>query len=80
MALEQKAGNLKARERESGYELRVVLLLGLAYGFAFYDRMTMSFLSPFVVEDLKLNNTQVGALGSGLSLTWALGAYVLGRW
>jgi len=65
---------------KAGYELRVVLLLGLAYGFAFYDRMTMSFLSPFVVEDFRLNNTQVGALGSGLSLTWALGAYVFGRW
>ncbi len=62
------------------YELRVVLLLGLAYGFAFYDRMTMAFLSPFVVEEFRLNNTQVGALGSGLSLTWALGAYVIGRW
>jgi predicted MFS family arabinose efflux permease len=68
------------REHRVGYELRVVLLLGLAYGFAFYDRMTMAFLSPFVVEDLKLNNTQVGALGSGLSLTWALGAYFIGRW
>jgi predicted MFS family arabinose efflux permease len=70
----------EATDHKPGYELRVVLLLGLAYGFAFYDRMTMSFLSPFVVEDLKLNNTQVGALGSGLSLTWALGAYVIGRW
>ncbi|MBN8832613.1 MAG: MFS transporter [Sphingomonadales bacterium] len=69
-----------AREQSVGYELRVVLLLGLAYGFAFYDRMTMAFLSPFVVEDLGLNNAQVGALGSGLSLTWALGAYVIGRW
>jgi len=65
---------------KAGYELRVVLLLGLAYGFAFYDRMTMAFLSPFVVEDFGLNNTQVGALGSGLSLTWALGAYIFGRW
>jgi predicted MFS family arabinose efflux permease len=69
-----------SRNHNVGYELRVVLLLGLAYGFAFYDRMTMAFLSPFVVEDLKLNNTQVGALGSGLSLTWALGAYFIGRW
>jgi predicted MFS family arabinose efflux permease len=69
-----------AREQGGGYELRVVLLLGLAYGFAFYDRMTMAFLSPFVVKDLSLSNTQVGALGSGLSLTWALGAYAIGRW
>lgn len=63
-----------------GYEFRVVLLLGLAYGFAFYDRMAMSFLSPFVVKEFGLNNAEVGALGSALSLTWALGAYVFGRW
>ena len=69
------------REAKSlAYEIRVILLLGLAYGFAFYDRQTMSFLSPIVVKEFGLNNAQVGALGSGLSLTWALGAYFIGRW
>lgn len=63
-----------------GYELRVLLLLGLAYGFAYFDRMSMSFLSPFVQRDLDLSNEQVAWLGSGLSLTWALGAYIVGRW
>jgi len=63
-----------------GYELTVVLLLGLAFGFAYFDRMAMTFLSPYVVKDLGLSNTQVGALGSGLSVTWALGAYLIGRW
>jgi len=62
------------------YEFWVVLLLGLAYGFAFYDRQMMSFLSPFVIPEFHLNNTQVGALGSALSLTWAIGAYLFGRW
>ena len=57
-----------------------MLLLGLAFGFAYFDRMAMTFLSPYVVKDLGLNNTQVGALGSGLSVTWALGAYLIGRW
>jgi MFS family permease len=67
-------------EKSLAYEIRVVLLLGLAYGFAFYDRQTMSFLSPFVAKDFGLNNTQIGALGSGLSLTWALGACLIGYW
>jgi MFS family permease len=62
------------------YEFWVVLLLGLAYGFAFYDRQMMSFLSPFVIPEFHLNNTEVGALGAALSLTWAIGAYVFGRW
>lgn len=61
-----------------GYELRVVLLLGLAYGFAYFDRMALSFVSPFVIEELGLSNFQVSALGSGLSATWALGALVFG--
>src|SRR5690606_39061770 len=58
-------------------ELRTILLLGFAYGFAFFDRMAMSFLSPFVAKDLQLSNLEIGALGSGLSLTWALSAYLI---
>lgn len=60
------------------YELRVVLLLGLAYGFAYFDRMALSFVSPFVIEELGLSNFEVSALGSGLSATWALGALIFG--
>ncbi len=67
-------------EKSLAYEIRVVLLLGLAYGFAFYDRMTMTFLTPFVVRDFSLNNAEVGLLNSGLSLTWALGACLIGFW
>jgi len=70
----------RAAAHSGGYELTVVLLLGLAFGFAYFDRMAMTFLSPYVVKDLGLSNTQVGALGSGLSVTWALGAYLIGRW
>ncbi|MWV26618.1 MFS transporter [Aurantiacibacter rhizosphaerae] len=65
-------------DTKRGYELRVVLLLGLAYGFAYFDRMALTFVSPFVIEDLGLSNFQISALGSGLSLTWALGALVFG--
>ncbi len=63
-----------------GYELRVLLLLGLAYGFAYFDRMAMTFLGPSVQQEMGLTNAQLGWLGSGLSLTWALGAYLVGRW
>jgi MFS family permease len=63
-----------------GYELSVLLLLGLAFGFAYFDRMAMTFLGPFVEKDLSLSKTEIGALGSGLSVTWALGAYFVGRW
>ena len=62
------------------YEMRVLVLLGLAYGFAYFDRMALTFLAPFVQPDLGLSNEEIGWLGSGLSLTWALGAYFVGRW
>src|SRR6185503_19321874 len=65
---------------DRGYELRVVLLLGLAFGFAFFDRQALTYLGPFVQEDLKLSNEQLGWANSGLSATWALGAFLVGRW
>lgn len=70
----------KSMQAPAFYELRVLVLLGLAYGFAYFDRMAMTFLSPQVQRSLSLSNEEVGWLGSGLSLTWALGAYVFGRW
>jgi len=63
-----------------GYEWRVVVLLGLAFGFAYFDRMALTFLAPFVQADLDLSNEQVGWANSGLSATWALGAFLIGRW
>lgn len=65
---------------ERRYELRVLVLLGLAFGFAYFDRMALTFLAPFVQDDLGLSNEEIGWANSGLSLTWALGAYVIGRW
>lgn len=65
---------------ERRYELRVLVLLGMAFGFAYFDRMALTFLAPFVQDDLGLSNEEIGWANSGLSLTWALGAYVIGRW
>jgi MFS family permease len=62
------------------YEWRVLVLLGLAFGFAYFDRIALTFLAPFVIEDLGLSFEQISWANSGLSLTWALGAYLIGRW
>jgi MFS family permease len=69
-----------AESVDRGYELRVLVLLGLAFGFAYFDRMALTFLAPFVQADLKLSNEELGWANSGLSLTWALGAFLIGRW
>src|SRR4051794_18495668 len=61
-------------------EVQAVTLLGLAYGFAFFDRAAMNFLAPFVAPALGLNNLEIGALGAGLSVSWAIAAYLVGHW
>jgi MFS family permease len=67
------------RSRLLSYENWLVFILGLTFGFVFFDRNAISFLMPFIVPDLGLSNTQVGLLNSGLSLTWAISGYLIGR-
>ena len=69
-----------SQSRVFTYENRVLVLLGLAFGIAFFDRNSGTILVPFIEQDLHLDNTQTGLLGSGLSITWALGAYLIARW
>ena len=62
------------------YENGVLLLLGLTFGFLFFDRNAAGNLVPFITNDLKLNNAQIGLVTSALSLTWAISAYAFGAW
>jgi MFS transporter, ACS family, hexuronate transporter len=62
------------------YENGLLFILGLSFGFAFFDRNAINYLAPFIVRDLGLSNTQVGMLGSALALSWAVSAFVIGRW
>ncbi|MEI9965919.1 MAG: MFS transporter [Caulobacteraceae bacterium] len=60
------------------YENALVLILGLTFGVVFFDRQAASNLMPFIKPDLHMNNTEVGMIGSALSVTWALSAYLVG--
>jgi predicted MFS family arabinose efflux permease len=62
------------------YENTLLILLGLSFGFAFFDRNSASVLIPYMARDLALTNTQSALINSVLSVTWALGAYVIARW
>lgn len=61
------------------YELGLLALLTSANGVVGLDRLTASFLSPYIVAELHLTNTQLGLLGASLSLAVALSAFLLGR-
>ena len=62
------------------YENGLLIVLGVSFGFAFFDRNSASVLIPYMAKDLALTNTQSALINSVLSIMWALGAYVIARW
>jgi MFS family permease len=62
------------------YENGLLLLLSFSFGIVFFDRNAVSVLTPLIIQELSLSNTQLGLLGSGLALAWAISAYVVGAW
>ncbi len=62
------------------YEDQLLLLLGISFGFAFFDRNAASVLIPYMAKDLGLSNAQSALINSVLSIMWALGAYLIARW
>jgi MFS family permease len=65
--------------RGTGYEMRLLILLSAANGVVALDRLSASFLSPYIVADLQLNNTQLGLLAAALSIAVAISSVLLGR-
>ena len=62
------------------YENGLLLLLGFTFGIVFFERNATGPLAPYIINELGLNQAQLGMLGSGLSLAWAVSAYVIGAW
>jgi MFS family permease len=60
------------------YESKLIWILGLTFGFLFFDRNAANFLMPFIASDLHFNNKQVGLVASALSFTWAVSAFLGG--
>jgi MFS family permease len=63
----------------AGYQTLLVLLLSLNFGIVFFDRQALNVLMPFVQPDLALSNTEIGLLAGGLSFSWAIAAFFVGR-
>lgn len=61
------------------YQTVLVLLLSLNFGIVFFDRQALNALMPFVQPDLQLSQTQIGLLAGGLSFSWAIAAFFVGR-
>ncbi|BAW24038.1 MFS transporter [Pseudomonas putida] len=68
------------KNNSASYENVLLAVLFLAFGFVFFDRLALSFLFPFLQDELQLNNSHLGMLSSVLALAWALSGVVVGAW
>ncbi|KEA65055.1 Major facilitator family transporter [Marinobacterium lacunae] len=64
----------------SNYENILLSVLFLTFGFVFFDRLALSFLFPFMADELHLSNSHLGLLSSVLALAWALSGALVGAW
>ena len=62
------------------YENGLLLLLAFTFGVAFFDRNAINYLMPYIIDELALSNFQIGMVGSGMAVTWALSAYLISAW
>ena len=61
------------------YQFLLVFLLSLNFGIVFFDRQALNALMPFVEPELGLSQTQIGLLAGGLSFSWAIAAFFVGK-
>lgn len=69
----------EAAPRSRRYEWGVLLLLTLANGVVAFDRLTVAYLSPYIVADLGVSNADLGLLAAALSGAIAISAFLGGR-
>jgi len=73
------AASIAVPARTRSYAFGVLILLTLANGVVAFDRLLVAYLSPFIVADLKISNTQLGLLAAALSGAVALTSVLGGR-
>jgi MFS family permease len=64
--------------RGGRYENVLLAVLFSTFGFVFFDRLALNFLTPYFKDELGLNNAQVGLLGGIPALTWAIAGISVG--
>ncbi len=67
-----------APRETGGYENLLLGILTLSLGFTIFDRVALTLLAPFILDDLHLNNAALGIMASALSVTLAVSGYVFG--
>lgn len=73
----QPTGNWMKNSKK--YQMLLVFLLSLNFGIVFFDRQALNVLMPFVQPELNLSQTQIGWIAGGMSFTWAITAFFMGK-
>jgi len=61
-----------------GYNTKLVFALALSMGIMSFDQGSVGYLLPFIKPDLKLTNTEIGAVASTYWVTFAVASYGVG--
>ena len=64
---------------KSLHRLGLLFMMSMTNAVVVLDRFSINYLSPYIVKEFGLNNTQVGMLSSGLSVAVAISGLVLSR-
>lgn len=70
------ASNVAAPPRSQSTILGLLIILTLGNGVVGFDRQTVAFLAPYIVDDLGLSNAQIGGTASALSLAIAISSFL----
>jgi len=65
-------------ERFRRYENGLLVMLFVANGLMFFDRLAINFLMPFIQVEFSLTKLQIGLLNAALGLSWAASGWILG--
>jgi predicted MFS family arabinose efflux permease len=76
---ESKGSAVAARNWDTAYERKVVLLLGLGFGLVGLDRWIIAPLFPFIMQDLHLTYQDLGNIVGVLGISWGVFAAIMGR-
>ncbi|WML31761.1 MFS transporter [Neobacillus sp. OS1-32] len=60
------------------YELKIVAIIFLTWGFVFLDRTALSYITPVLVNELGLTNGQVGQINMWQTIGYAIAGPIIG--
>lgn len=66
------------KQKGKSYELGIVIFLALLFGIVLFNRLTIVYLFPFIINEFKISYAEAGALASILAITWAFSTWFFG--